>query len=102
MPHPTFKKNAIVIFAFARDILTRSNFWLPFPRYNISRRLQTIQVSDIGLCGRVPQLEVGENYSHLTKWEVEYLEILLIDVTFYIYHVQELVFSVLLKIYIYI
>ena len=33
---------------------------------------------------RDPQLQVSDNYSDLTKWEVNCFQILLIDVTFYL------------------
>ena len=45
---------------------------------------------------RDPQLQVGENYSDFYQMAVNYLEILLIDVTFYLHHVQKLVSDVLI------
>ena len=41
---------------------------------------------------------MSENYSDLTKFRSTDIEILLIDVTFYLYHVQKLVLNVLKEI----
>ena len=46
---------------------------------------------------RDPQLQVSENYSDLKKIEVNCFQILLIDVTFYLYHFEKVVRNVLKK-----
>ena len=46
---------------------------------------------------RDPQLQVRENYSDLTKWMSTFFQILLVDVTFYLSYIWNVVLNVLIK-----